>query len=551
MLNVNNSNGTKCYSKNVEQISDRNMALYYTDKAMDISMSSPYYICNSNTLSLKATFPITKDIISKCIADKYQDIVEENTTICKEVVAPKLVQEQVNKGMVELERLLVQALSQNGSCAPKTQDTFKMVMNTFLKVKSLSVVGPWGAVAGFGADMIGNLLDKFFPTDAQKASALMDDILSEDNYEQNSCLYFNIQQKLYCMDQPTIVAIPNPGCNQINVNSDLLKLLENMRDVKKVTDVAASNASAPPAGWNQGGGFGPGSMANPNINSNFSNSIDTSKLESQIEDLTKFAKASETDIRSRIKTLPKVQQAKELDKINKFYHLLDQYQSFDPANTATSGQGQQALEGLLPLLSSVDASQKINLEELILKTTPGLKMDSIKQRGIASSIESLLASSSGTSRPNEEQSRSMAKYNKYKNAMGEMAQTQFKNRLEKQFDDFKKQVTFVAKQENGVVNDLVSEGLLRNIVRHCTLMQEIYDPKLEGKIPDQCAKLSCGKDNRMNWFLPKNGEANFSAYKNSYCSKNFSYKKIEDDFVNELKNKKGATICGKKVADFF
>ena len=178
-------------------------------------------------------------------------------------------------------------------------------------------------------------------------------------------------------------------------------------------------------------------------------------------------------------------------------------------------------------------------------------MDSIKQRGIASSIESLLASSSGTSRPNEEQSRSMAKYNKYKNAMGEMAQTQFKNRLEKQFDDFKKQVTFVAKQENGVVNDLVSEGLLRNIVRHCTLMQEIYDPKLEGKIPDQCAKLSCGKDNRMNWFLPKNGEANFSAYNKSYCSKNFSYKKIEDDFVNELKNKKGATICGKKVADFF
>lgn len=568
MLNLNSSNGSKCYSKNVQQISDRNMALYYADKGMDMSMNSPYYSCSASSLSMTlsssssfsmtSTGKVTKDMITNCIAEKYQSIVEENTVICKEVVAPQLIQDQVNKGMVELERLLVQTLSQTGPCAPKTQDTFKMAMNTFLKVKSLSAVGPWGAAAGFGADMIGSLLDKFFPSDAQKASALMDDILSEDNYEQNACLYFNIQQKMYCSDQPVIVTVPNPGCNKINVSNDLIKLLENVRDLKKVTDAASpvspglySTGSYPGVslqpGSNPGGYWQPGGASGV---SGAASGIDTTKLEGSIDDITKYAKASEFDIRNRIKTLPKIQQAKELEKINRFYSLLDQYQNFDPNNTSMIQQGQAALDGLYPLLLSSDPTQKINFEELILKTTSGLKMDSIKQRGIASSIESLLARE-GSTYSTDEKSRSMAKYNKYKNAMAEMAQSQFKNRLEKQFNEFKKQVTFISKQENGVVNDLVSEGLLRNIVRHCTLMQEIYDPKLDGSMPDQCAKLNCGKENRLNWLIPKEGQANFTIYKNSFCDKNFSYKKIEDDFVNELKDKNGGKICGKKVSDFF
>ena len=80
---------------------------------------------------------------------------------------------------------------------------------------------------------------------------------------------------------------------------------------------------------------------------------------------------------------------------------------------------------------------------------------------------------------------------------------------------------------------------------------EQNDPKLEGRIPEQCAKLNCGKENRLKWFVPQEGQANFSSYKNSYCDKNFSYTKIEDDFVKELKDSNGAKICGKKVADFF
>ena len=544
MLNVSNSGGAKCYSTNVQQISSRNMALYYADKSMDNDMMSPYSSCNASVLGASSSTPVTKDQITKCIADKYQSIVETNTQTCKDVVAPQLVQDQVNKGMVELERLLVSALSQTGPCAPKPQDTFKAVINTFLKVKSLSAVGPWGAVAGFGADMIGSLLDKFFPSDSQKASALMNDILSEDNYEQNACLYYNIEQKMYCADRAVTVNVPNSGCNQINVNSDLIKLLSNVRDLKKVTDSASMAGTGGMGSYVGGLGMtgGSGGFTAP--------TVDTTKLEAQIDDLTKYAKASEPDIRERIKTLPKVQQAKELEKINRFYSLLDQYQNFDPSKPGVADQGQKALEGLLPLLTSNDPAQKINLEELILKSTPGLKMDSIKQRGIASSIESLLATT-GNASGTSEKSRSMAKYNKYKNAMAEMAQGQFKDRLERQFEDFRKQVTFVSKQEKGVVNDLVSEGQLRNIVRHCTLMQEIYDPKLEGRIPEQCAKLNCGKENRLKWFVPQEGQANFSSYKNSYCDKNFSYTKIEDDFVKELKDSNGAKICGKKVADFF
>lgn len=545
MLKASNSNGAKCYSKNVNMISNRNMAYYYVEKDMDISSMSPYYSCNASVLAAQALqkgiYPaptVTKDEIKECIKKKYESSVEENVAVCKEVVAPQIVQEEIDRGMVELERILVQTLTQPGPCAPKTQDTFKMVINTFLKTKALSAVGPWGSVAGFGADIIGSLLDKFFPSDAQKASALMGDILSEDNYEQNACLYLTIQQKMYCEDNPIKTEVPLLACQEMDVNKDVLKLIDSLKDLRKIAGTLSTTPPLPQ---------GYANFASPSAEQ-----VDYSKFEMNLDDFTKYAKASEPDIRARLKTLPKVQQAKELAKINQLYAMLDSYQNLDPANPESFSKGQMILTSLAELLLSTNKDKKIDFEDLILKTTPGLNTESIKLKGIANSIETMMASNSISSfSGSEEKSRSLAKYNKYKNAMGEMAQAQFKDRLDKQFTELKKQVLFVAKQENGIVNDSVSEGLLRNIVRHCVLLQEIYDPKLEGRIPEQCAKLNCGSENRFEWFSPKENSNNFTRYKNSYCSKNFSYSKVENRFISELKNKNGATICGKKVSDFF
>lgn len=545
MLRASNSNGAKCYAKNVNMISNRNMAYYYVEKDMDINSMSPYYSCNASVLAIQALqkgiYPaptITKDVIKECIKNKYENSVEENATICKEVVAPQIVQEEIDKGMIELERILVQTLTQPGPCAPKTQDTFKMVINTFLKTKALSAVGPWGSVAGFGADIVGSLLDKFFPSDAQKASALMADILSEDNYEQNACLYLTIQQKMYCEDNPIKTEVPLLTCQEMDVNKDVLKLVDSLKDLRKIAG-SISTMSSPPQEYR-------------NFTSPPTEQVDYSKFEMNLDDFTKYAKASEPDIRARLKNLPKVQQAKELAKINQLYTMLDSYQNLDPANPESLNKGQMILTSLAELLLSTNKDKKIDFEDLILKTTPGVNTESIKLKGIANSIETMMASNSAASSSSpEEKSRSLAKYNKYKNAMGEMAQPQFKDRLDKQFSELKKQVLFIAKQENGVVNDSVSEGLLRNIVRHCMLLQEIYDPKLEGSIPDQCSKLNCGFENRFEWFSPKENSNNFTRYKNSYCSKNFSYAKVENRFISELKNKNGATICGKKVSDFF
>ena len=42
LLGNNSSGGVKCYSKNVEQLSQRNMAYYYAEKGIEQSMSSAY-----------------------------------------------------------------------------------------------------------------------------------------------------------------------------------------------------------------------------------------------------------------------------------------------------------------------------------------------------------------------------------------------------------------------------------------------------------------------------------------------------------------------------
>ena len=564
MLSTSNSNSAKCYSKNVEQISNRNMAYYYAEKGIDQAFGSPYAECNK-TESTEATGGAEWDV-KKCIDEKYQAIVETNRVICKEVVAPQLVQDQINKGIVELERILVQTLSQTGPCAPEAKDAFKATINTFLKVKALSTVGPWGAMAGFGADLIGNLLDRVFPNDSQKASALLEDILSEDNYEQNACLYFNIQQKMYCSQTNNVVMMPVASCNTVNVSQDMIRLLQNVKDISKVTSMAgAGNGSGTSNGYPgisamPGGGFygpsGPG--ANPRVGNGRGDNIgspmmgmDLSAFESKLDDLSKYALASENDIRERIKTLPKIQQGKELVKVNRFYEMLKAYQDYDPAKDKTGEEGQIILSELYMLVAGPNSAQKINFDELVLSTTKGLKVDSLRQRGIASSIEQLLSQSSSGVDPSAEGSRAMAKYNKYKNAMGQQAQKQFESRLDKQFKEFENQIKFISSREGGKANDIVAEGQIRNLIRHCTLLQEIYDPKLEGRMPKQCEKLGCGDANKMNWFKPQTSQSNFSNYKSGYCDKSMSFKKIEDEYVKALNDKNGARICGKKVEEFF
>lgn len=516
MLGPNSSTGTKCYSKNVEQISARNMAYYYAEKGIDQGYASPYSACSGAMGGM-----LSKDEAKKCIAEKYESLVETNEQVCKEVVAPQLVQAQIDKAMVDLERILVQSLSQTGPCAPEPKEAFKMTMNTFLKVKALSAVGPWGAVAGFGADLIGSLLDKLFPSDSQKAANLMNDILSEDNYEQNACLYFNIQQKMYCADQPLTVDLPAGSCNNVNVNQDMLKLMSTIKDVKKI--VASSAMTSPMSPFSSPVPYGvtPINMAAA------SSGVDLAKFESGLDDLSKFALASEADIRERVKTLPKIQQNKELVKIDKFYKLLKDYQNYDPAQDQSGEIGQGILQGLSTLVVGLDPNQKINFEELVLKTTPGLKVDSLKQKAMANAIEQALEKNSAGSGSSPEMSRSMAKYNKYKNAMGVMAQGQFEARLNKQFKEFEAQAKFVASKEGGVIKDPVTEGMLRNLVRHCSLLQEIYDPAIEGRMPKQCERLGCGKSNKLEWFTPSSNQANLTRYKAQYCDKSLGFKRLK------------------------
>jgi len=243
--------------------------------------------------------------------------------------------------------------------------------------------------------------------------------LSEDNYEQNACLYYTIQQKMYCEDQSITTNTSPLVCSEVNVNKDFMNLLSYVEDIKKVSTTMSSNeqaASMFPA---------PIQETRPNL----------SNFEEKISDLTKYAKASEEDIRQRLKTLPKIQQAKELSKINEMYQLLDAYQNLDVEQIGSVQEGQRILEGLSRLFLSTNKDQHINFEELIFKTTPGINLDLIKQKGIANAVENLLVRNSISSVGKVEKSRSLAKYNKYKNAMAEMAQDQFEDRLEKQFEE--------------------------------------------------------------------------------------------------------------------
>lgn len=534
------SSSVKCYSANVELIGQRNMAYYYSEKKMSQGGMTPFSSCID--LMDEMYQPASLEKKRECILEKYEAKVEENKTVCREMVAPQAVQKQVNQGLIGVEQLLNQALANKEECGFKSQDLFKVTMNTFLKAKALSVVGPWGAVAGFGTELVGNLLDKLFPSDSQKAADLMAEILSEETFEQNACLYFNIQQKMYCEDRPIEIATPTPSCQNISVSSDLLSLLQKYKDIKKVTDTYNEPAKTPATPYSGFNPQGPGS-----VEASVSPEIENALLE-HYDDFTKYVMANELDLQDRIALLPKMQRSREKLKLDKLLATVKAYQAYDSVNDTSGMEGKKIVSDLTSMFTSKDPNIKIDLSTFIVRTTPGTKLDSIRQKSIANTVEQMMAAKSGGTPP--ESSRAMARYNKYKVGMGNIAKSKFEARLEKQFNEFATQVKFVNSQDKGVVNDQVAEGQLRNLIRHCSLLQEIYDPSLEGKMPSACQKISCST-NRLGWFKPEKDKSNLSNFKKQYCDKSLTFQKTEDDYIKELKDPNGAKICGAKVENFF
>lgn len=472
--------------------------------------------------------------------------------ICQEVNAPQAVQAQINKGLLGIEELLNQAIANKEECGFKTQDLFKVTMNTFLKTKALSVVGPWGAVAGFGVDLVGNLLDKLFPSDAQKASQLMDEILSEETFEQNACLYFNVQQKLYCEEKPIEISTVQPSCQNIEVNSDLIKLIQKYKQIKKVTDSYNVQPTVATPGFptmaNASNSFQPMGETMGMGASSISPEFESALLD-HLDELANYAVANETELKNRVASLPKIQQKREQVKIDKFINKMKDYQNYDPEKDPEGMQGKKLINEIAGLFTAKSPDAQWDLATFVVKTTSGTKLESLKQRSIASTVEDLMAKQSGGSSKNES-SRTMARYHKYKNGMTLLAKSKFEARLDKQFQEFEKQVKFVASKDRGVVNDTVAEGQLRNLVRHCSLLQEVYDPNLEGKMPKACQKLTC-ETNKLNWFKPKASQSNYTEFKQSYCDKSLGFHKVEDDYVKDLKDPSGAKICGVKAESFF
>ena len=534
---IGNGGGNKCYAKNVELINQRNLAYYYLQKDMVQGNSTSFGSC----LSLVGSdyLPASADEKKKCIDKKYDAIIEENKAVCRELIAPQQVQNLVNQGLVNLEQLLNQVIANKDECGFDTKNLFKVTMNTFLKTQALSVVGPWGAVAGFGVDLVGNLLDKLFPSDAKKAAALMSEILSEETFEQNACLYYNIQQKMYCEERPVQVEVANPGCQNIAVSSDLLKLIQKFKDIKKITDTY--NPMMPT------GQMQPMQMTMP-IPSDLSTERETELLP-HFDDVAKYTISNESDLRERVKALPKMQQAREQAKLESFINKAKEYQAYDPSSDPNGINGKRITNEMAAFFTSQDPQVKMDLASFVVRTDPGSNLESIKQASINRTIEQMMAIQGKPQAP-EESSRTLARYNKYKTGMASLAKQKFEERLEKQFQDFAKQVKYVSSKDRGVVDDSVAEGQLRNLVRHCSLMQEVYDPNLEGKIPKVCQKLSCS-NNKLGWFIPQKDQSNYANFKAQYCDKSLSYQKTENDFINELKDKSGAKICGVKAESFF
>ena len=339
----------KCYSQNINHVKFRDSAIANTEKGIDSSSSSPYSECNTSSISRLVGQITPKDKILKCISDLFQ----KNTDECKTIKVSQSDQDKISKGMGDLQNIVSSNMSTKGKCGTKVQDNLNVVMDT---AKSISAFLPWGAVAGAGIDLVNVAVDKYFSYNTQEAANSMDELLNNDKYEHDACLYFNLQQKLYCTENSSQVVAVDPTCTKNNTDNSFMKLLENLNDINNATSVITDSTD----------------------NSRFVDTEDTSYLEANIDDLIKHAKASEQDIYNRIKNLPKVHQSIEQKKVDYFFKLLNIYQLSNQETKKGLDVGEKTLNELMPLLYSSDPSVKIDFQQIVLSSTPGLKMEVIK-----------------------------------------------------------------------------------------------------------------------------------------------------------------------------
>ncbi len=532
----------KCYSKNVNLIGERNLALLYVDRNIAADAYNPYSSCLVDTT-------LSKEKRRECVITTYETKVLTNKEHCKQIDSPVETQKQIDSALVGIEQILNQAILNKDECGFKSDELFKITMNTFFKTKALSVVGPWGSVAGFGADLLSTLLDKIVPSDDKKASQFLNEIVSEENYEQNACLFYGLQQRMYCEQKPTLVFVPDFSCRQVTYNSDVEKLVKKYQEVK---NIVGKMAAAKPYSMNfmpvTFPGGNPMAMSGPNADKNPEKDLQE-VVASSLDELSELASFPKEDLLARVASLPKLQQAKARKNIEGFFTLIFNYKSYDPSKDADGKIGAMLISSFVPYFQS-GTDQELDLLSFIVKTTPGSKLEQLKQLNLNKAIENIL-SKQDKGRSPAEGSRLQAKFNKYKAAVTNVSQSTFESRLERQFKDFENQMKFVLEKDKGIVSDPIVEGQMRNLIRHCTFMQEVYDPKLEGRMPKICERLTCQKENRLNWFQPSSDKQNYSAYKEAYCDKTLLYRATEEKYVKELKDPSGAKICGKKAADFF
>jgi len=510
-----NQGDSLCLSTTIDQEKFKNEATTDVKKGIEISQNSPFRDCNSNSLT-KIIGSANSEKRLKCIDDLYAKLAATNTEKCKTENVSEDTQSQVMSGVNDLQKVIASTV--NSPCGLKTKDVLKTAIEKFSKVKALTNLLPWGGLAGAGVDLLGEAIDNYMPSEVSKTKKAVQDLIDSDNYEQTACLYFYVQQQMYCSDFSQSASTTDPLCVQNPPSENFVGLLDKIQEIKKGTDLVTSSE----------------------------NSLDTDFIETKIDDLIKYATASEPELRQRLTMLPKIQQASEKIKIDRFYNLLNFYASLNLENTSALILAKATLEEILSFINSKNASHIIKFDFLVFQSTPGLKLDVIKNVGMANAIRELQNSNSNSS-------RKFAKFSKYKNNMNEFSQNQIQQTLQDNFINFKNQMDKQVTSPYGknVAIDLTTEGMLRDLVRHCVFLQEIYDSQFAGKIPQECARLNCGKENRLKWFTPVDGQESVSLFQKSYCDKTEHYKEIEDNYISDLKKTDGPQICGMKAQDFF
>ena len=103
--------------------------------------------------------------------------------------------------------------------------------------------------------------------------------------------------------------------------------------------------------------------------------------------------------------------------------------------------------------------------------------------------------------------------------MIESGGAQIQLELEKKFSELREIVASAPGEKANFSDNLVAEGLLRGIVKNCNFLQEIYNSNFEGKIPRECEKFNCEKENRFNWVTSFDPVQGADVYKKRYCDK--------------------------------